>query len=56
MVITLRINGQSAGKDSKSDMPGYESPSTTAGTKMKKSCKRVSVDKNGLAILRLLKV
>lgn len=36
MVIMLKIHGQSAGKDSKSDMLGYESPSTTVGTQNEK--------------------
>ena len=46
-VITLEINGQSAGKESKSIMVGYGSPSTT---------ERVLVNNDSLASLSLLKI
>jgi len=53
MVIMLWI-GQSAGKESKSVMIGYDSPSTTEC--IQNSMPRVSVDNDGLINLNLLKI
>jgi hypothetical protein len=53
MVKMLWI-GQSAGKESKLNTPEYDSPTSTAGTQSKTSCKRVSVLYNELAILESL--
>ncbi len=53
MVIMLWI-GQSAGKESKSVMIGYDSPSTTKC--ILNSMPRVSVDNDGLISLNLPKI